>query len=169
MLRRPWPPVYRHRPSFNYSVQQHEWREFYTPFSREKCRDYYLLAPLYRNVLPPPPPRLPLNMPPRRLLVQSRTDCSCNCVYSSCHYLNRNRSRSLDNVRSDEEDAHYCTRLTQNQGKENYLKRRSMENLLDQRSSGKRWVRSYWKFYFIILMTVWWFVKTSYLGYRVVF
>lgn len=154
MLRRPWPPVYRHRPSFNYSVQQHEWREFYTPFAREKCRDYYLLAPLYRNALPPPPPRLPLNMPPRCLLTQSRTDCTYQCVHNACHCFRRNRSRSLDNVRSDEEDVHYCTRITQNLGKENYLKRRSMENLLDQRSAGKEWVRNCFKLNFLSFLEI---------------
>lgn len=128
MLRRPWPPLYRHRSSFNYPDFQ-----YYAPLqssTRDKGRDYYFLAPLYRNALPPPPPPPPLNMPPRRLLIQP-SQCSCPC-------LHRTRSRSLDNVRSDEEDDHYQTRSRRHHGKENHFKRRSMENLLETRPTRRR-------------------------------
>lgn len=131
MLRRPWPPLYHHYPN--------EWRECYAPLApRDKGRDYYLLAPLYRDALPPPPPPPPpLNLPRRHLLAPP--SCACPC-------LHRARSRSLDHVdsaglvRSDEESDHYQSRhpRPRHPGKENYLKRRSMENLLDTRPPRRR-------------------------------
>ncbi|KAG8311717.1 hypothetical protein J6590_037326 [Homalodisca vitripennis] len=132
MLRRPWPPLYRHYAEVAPAPQ--EWRDYYGPVARDKGRDYYLLAPLYRNAMPPPPPPPPpLNMPRRHLL--SPPPCACPC-------LHRVRSRSLDHVdsivRSDEESDHYQTRGRRHPGKENYLKRRSMENLLDQRPQRRR-------------------------------
>lgn len=131
MLRRPWPPLYHHYPN--------EWRECYAPLApRDKGRDYYLLAPLYRDALPPPPPPPPpLNLPRRHLLAPPA--CACPC-------LHRARSRSLDHVdsaglvRSDEESDHYQSRhpRPRHPGKENHLKRRSMENLLDTRPPRRR-------------------------------
>jgi len=140
MLRRPWPPLYRHplqhRPRFCFRSPDPppEWRDYsYT----NKGRDYYFMAPMYRNAMPPPPPRHMLLLDPRlRRVSHSHVQCPC---------LQKSRSRSLEDVRSEvnsewEEDGAIggpwsTTRPLQQVGcsnKENHrLQRRSMENLLE--------------------------------------
>lgn len=139
MLRRPWPPLYRHYAGADYYAPP--------PPIREKGRDYYLLAPLYRDALPPPPPLPPpLNLTPRRHLLSPQ--CACSCV------LHRARSRSLDHVDtivrcSDEESEVYPIPPPQARGRParshpagkenyNYAKRRSMEDLLEHQRPHRR-------------------------------
>lgn len=126
MLRRPWPPLYRHYAGADYHVP---------PPARDKGRDYYLLAPLYRDAMPPPPPLPPpLNLHRRHLL---QPQCAC---------LHRVRSRSLDHVDtivrcSDEDSDPYRARHQHPAGKENYnynVKRRSMEDLLEHHRAPRR-------------------------------
>lgn len=95
-IHRPWPPIYRQQPnrtSFCFRPQESPpWRDY---GYREKGREYYYLAPLYRNALPPPPQ--PIEMPPpRRLMLLNPQTRSCP---SECPCLHR--SRSLEDVRSD--------------------------------------------------------------------
>jgi hypothetical protein len=139
MLRRPWPPLYRHplqhRPRFCFRSPDSpaEWREYN---HTNKGRDYYFMAPMYRNALPPPPPppaRHMLLLDPRQRRV-SHNHVQCPCVRSS-------RSRSLEDVRSEvnsewEEEVGNCGPWPLQQlgcsNKENHrLQRRSMENLLE--------------------------------------
>lgn len=87
---RPWPPIYRQQPARNsFCFRPPEPAQW-----REKGRDYYYLAPLYRNALPPPPRPVDLPPPRRMMLVDPQTrGCppDCPCLH---------RSRSLEDVRS---------------------------------------------------------------------
>jgi len=141
VLRRPWPPLYRHphqnRPRFCFRPPDPpaEWRDYnYT----NKGRDYYFMAPMYRNALPPPPP-------PRHMLVLDPRLRRVSHNHVQCPCLHRSRSRSLDDVRSEvnseweeaggNDGPMSVTRPHQSMGcsnKENHrLQRRSMENLLE--------------------------------------
>jgi len=87
---RPWPPIYRQQPARNSFC----FRPPEPPQLREKGRDYYYLAPLYRNAMPPPPRPVEVPPPRRLLLVDPQTrGCppDCPCLH---------RSRSLEDVRS---------------------------------------------------------------------
>lgn len=111
MIRRPWPPMYRApfqrtNQQFNFRpVDPSDWREpprgyatnafsHNNIYQTNKSRDYYFLAPFYRNAMPPPPK--PQN--DRLLMVDTTKKKSgkrfveerCNC-----------RSRSMDDVRFD--------------------------------------------------------------------
>ncbi|KAL0279810.1 UNVERIFIED_CONTAM: hypothetical protein PYX00_001288 [Menopon gallinae] len=97
-MHRPWPPVYRQqqaRTGFCFRPQEPPpWRDYTRANGyREKGREYYYLAPLYRNALPPPPQPVEYP-PPRRLMLLSPRSCprECPCLH---------RSRSLEDVRSD--------------------------------------------------------------------
>lgn len=109
---RPWPPMFRtpfqRVPPFNFRPveQPHyqnningQWRE---PFPYQngynipqtnKSRDYYFLAPYYRNVMPPPPKpqkeRIPM-MDTRRRNHKRVEEKACHC-----------KSRSMEDVRFD--------------------------------------------------------------------
>jgi hypothetical protein len=141
MLRRPWPPLYRqpfqHRPRFCIRAPDPpaDWREY---SHTNKGRDYYFMAPRYRNVMPPPPP-------PRHMLVVEPRHRRATHSHVQCPCLQASRSRSLDDVPSEvnsewEEDGANdgpwsVTRPLLQLGcnnKENHrLQRRSMENLLE--------------------------------------
>lgn len=161
MLRRPWPPVYRHPGpggvgppggpgpyhTFFPSFRQNEYPYTASPhkeFFHHKMTkgDYYFLAPLYRNVLPPPPPPAPLKplprrimpMPPIDLMRRSNSQPPCTCAVPP-----RLRSRSLENlnniiVDSPEDDYPSSSNYRDSRDKENF--RRSMENLLDVNNNG---------------------------------
>ncbi|KAJ9596336.1 hypothetical protein L9F63_012611 [Diploptera punctata] len=154
MLRRPWPPLYRHplqhRPRFCFRPPDPpaEWRDY--NFTN-KGRDYYFMAPMYRNALPPPPP--PLNYPSRHMLLLDPRQRRTSQAHVPCPCMQRNRSRSLEDVRSEansdwEEDngrdgPWSSTRPLQVAGscgnKENHrMQRRSMENLLDTNSPWRK-------------------------------
>lgn len=173
MLRRPWPPVYRHpgsggglgppgpggpyhtffpfRPDFPrspldfYSTPHKDFFHHNAPhkdFFHHKMSkgEYYFLAPLYRNVLPPPPPPAPLKplprrimpMPPLDLARRSNSQPPCTCAVPP-----RLKSRSLENLNNviidSQEDDYPSSRDYRDSAgqrdKENL--RRSMENLLD--------------------------------------
>ncbi|KAK9500337.1 hypothetical protein O3M35_001618 [Rhynocoris fuscipes] len=123
MLRRPWPPLYSAplataaaaTAAVNYAPLPPP--DYYY----NKSREYYLLAPYYRDALPPPPPPPP------------RSRCPCACL------MRRHRSRSLDTVTSeafsDPEDQLYEVKKPP---RPLYTsKRRSMEDLLDPQISRK--------------------------------
>lgn len=107
MHRRPWPPMFRapfqRVPPFNFRpVDQTTWREpfqyqtnGFSPAQTNKSRDYYFLAPYYRNVMPPPPKLQkdrPLMVDTTRRRTNKRTEdkASCHC-----------KSRSMEDVRFD--------------------------------------------------------------------
>lgn len=99
-IHRPWPPIYRqhqNRTSFCFRPQESPpWRDYaHASGYRDKGRDYYYLAPLYRNALPPPPQPIEIP-PPRRLMLLNPQARNCP---SECPCLHR--SRSLEDVRSD--------------------------------------------------------------------
>jgi hypothetical protein len=148
MVRRPWPPLYRHphqnRPRFCFRPPDPpaEWRDYnYT----NKGRDYYFMAPMYRNALPPPPP-------PRHMLVLDPRLRRVSHNHVQCPCLNGSRSRSLDDVRSevnseweeagDSNGPLSVTRPHQSMGcsdSDNHrLQRRSMENLLEPSTPWKK-------------------------------
>lgn len=105
---RPWPPMFRtpfqRVPPFNFRpVEQPQWREPYAYQNgythlpqTNKSRDYYFLAPYYRNVMPPPPKpqkeRNPMMDARRRTNNKIRADekAVCHC-----------KSRSMEDVRFD--------------------------------------------------------------------
>uniref|UniRef100_A0A8D8X8F8 Uncharacterized protein n=1 Tax=Cacopsylla melanoneura TaxID=428564 RepID=A0A8D8X8F8_9HEMI len=170
MLRRPWPPVYRHPgsggggmgppggppgpyhtffPSFPRPNEFPRSPEFYSSppphkdFFHHKMSkgDYYFLAPLYRNVLPPPQPPAPLKPLPRRIMPMPPLDMrrSNSQPPCTCPVPPRLRSRSLENltnviVDSPEEEypssSNYRDSPGHHRDKENF-RRSSMENLLD--------------------------------------
>jgi hypothetical protein len=139
MLRRPWPPLYRHplqhRPRFCFRSPDSpaEWREYN---HANKGRDYYFMAPMYRNALPPPPPP-----PARHMLLLDTRQRRVSHNHVQCPCLRSSRSRSLEDVRSEvnsdwEEEVGNCGPWPLQQlgcsNKENHrLQRRSMENLLE--------------------------------------
>ncbi|KAK6628831.1 hypothetical protein RUM43_002647 [Polyplax serrata] len=99
---RPWPPVYRqhvpNRAGLYFRHQEYPpWMDYsrYNGDYRDKGREYYYLAPLYRNALPPPlqPTKL---TPPRRVMLLNPNAKNC---YSECPCIQR--TRSLEDVRSD--------------------------------------------------------------------
>ncbi|XP_060535834.1 WD repeat-containing protein 47 isoform X2 [Cylas formicarius] len=96
-----------------------------------KIRDYHLMAPFYRSVMPPPPnPRGMMMMEPRRWtggVARSEPPCHCG------------RSRSMEDVRSfivDWESDHNGNKVSP-RTKGRLTGRRSMENLLDGDGSPK--------------------------------
>lgn len=102
MQQRPWPPVYRHhvpsRSAFYFRQQElPPWVDYsrYGGGYREKGREYYYLAPLYRNAMPPPlqPSKM---LSPRRVMLVNPHVKKC---YNDCSCLQR--SRSLEDVRSE--------------------------------------------------------------------
>ena len=118
MLRRAWPPVYSApapppAPPHNYAPLPPP--DYYY---NNKGREYYFLAPLYRDALPPPPPPRPLR-------------CPCSCLLRA----SRQRSRSLDTVASealsDSDDVLYEVKKPPKPLLYHQHKRRSMEDLLD--------------------------------------
>lgn len=109
LQRRPWPPMFRtpfqRVPPFNFRpVEQPQWRESFQsgmPFQNgyglpqtNKSRDYYFLAPYYRNVMPPPPKpekqRQPMMDIRRRTSKRVEEKPACHC-----------KSRSMEDVRFD--------------------------------------------------------------------
>jgi hypothetical protein len=142
MLRRPWPPLYRqpfqHRPRFCFRPPDTptDWREY---SHTNKGREYYFMAPMYRNAMPPPPPpRHMLLLDPRhQRLTHNLVQCPC---------LQKSRSRSLDDVPSevnseweDEGPRAEPWSVTRCSNKENHrLQRRSMENLLEPSTAWRK-------------------------------
>ena len=112
---RPWPPIYRQHSSSSrngYFFRHHEspqWLDypryggggFGIGGYREKGREYYYLAPLYRNAMPPPP-QPTKSSPPRRIMLlnphQGNNNVNKKC-YNECPCWHR--SRSLEDVRSE--------------------------------------------------------------------
>lgn len=166
---RPWPAMYRNHPnsrgpSFCYrpvpietltqwigpQIPSHDYNYLPARFGTNKPRDYYYLAPMYRNALPPPPQALTtLQVPPpvavgsRMMLMEkprSRTKSSSNggagrssvppCTCSV------GRTRSLEDVRSEmseweEYNDENGNRVKSNPKNPSRQTRRSMENLLE--------------------------------------
>lgn len=146
MIRRPWPPMFRaplqRVPPFNFRpVEQSPWREqtyhngYHNSFASpqtNKSRDYYFLAPYYRNVMPPPPKpqkdRLLVVDPMRRRSSKREERPICHC-----------KSRSMEDVRFDvvevtpewehDENGNRIGR-TKNFGVSKPYRQHSMENLL---------------------------------------
>ncbi|KAG7189547.1 hypothetical protein KM043_017236 [Ampulex compressa] len=174
---RPWPPMYRNHPasrgpSFCYRpvpldtltqwIAPHIPDYNYVPArisgaNPNKGRDYYYLAPLYRNAMPPPPPQAmsplqvsPVGVSPRMMMVErprARAKSSgglCRSSIPACT-CSVGRTRSLEDVRSEVsewEDYHdeNGNRLQRNSPKSVpgcRQTRRSMENLLDVEASEK--------------------------------
>ena len=163
---RPWPTVYRNHPtsrgpSFCYRpipietltqwvsphVASHEYNYMQQRIGT-KGRDYYYLAPMYRNAMPPPPPALtglqvpPVAIGPRMMIMEkprSRTKSSSNGAGRSsvppCT-CSVGRTRSLEDVRSEMSEWEEYNDENGNRvkaGSKNRLRhtRRSMENLLE--------------------------------------
>ncbi|XP_029160701.1 WD repeat-containing protein 47 isoform X5 [Nylanderia fulva] len=166
---RPWPPMYRNHPnsrapSYCYRpvpldtltqwITPHIPDYNYVPAPRipgnpNKARDYYYLAPLYRNAMPPPPQAMsPVAMPPPPppgvmmmerprgrakssggLARSSAPPCTCAI----------GRTRSLEDVRSEmsewedyhDENGNHLQRNSPKSVNVCRQVRRSMENLLD--------------------------------------
>lgn len=167
---RPWPAMYRNHPgsrvsSFCYRPVAIEalpqWLGpmpppppdyNYLPRMPNKGRDYYYLAPLYRNAMPPPPPAAmqvpPMGMPPNRMVLMERprgnrakssgqsaghissvASPPCTCIVG--------RTRSLEDVRSEMSEWEDYNNNVENDSRTPSSKngmrngRKSMENLLD--------------------------------------
>ncbi|XP_026831169.1 WD repeat-containing protein 47 isoform X4 [Ooceraea biroi] len=167
---RPWPPMYRNHPngrapSYCYRpvpldtlaqwITPHIPDYNYVPAPRipanpNKSRDYYYLAPLYRNAMPPPPPAMsplqvsPVAMPPPGMMMMerprgrakssgglTRSVPPCTCAVG--------RTRSLEDVRSEvsewddyhDENGNHLQRNSPKGVNACRQVRRSMENLLD--------------------------------------
>lgn len=106
--RRPWPPMYRspiqkphQHQQFNFHpnpIEPKNWHNHSYNFSpsniyqTNKSRDYYFLAPLYRNAMPPPP-----KPQKERFLLENKKRPSKRITEQVCHC----RSRSMDDVRFD--------------------------------------------------------------------
>ncbi|KAL1130972.1 hypothetical protein AAG570_012213 [Ranatra chinensis] len=116
MLRRPWPPLYHVPAPVAYPSPPPPPPDYYYSTAVNKGREYYWMAPLYRDALPPPP------QPAR---------CTCSCVL-------RHRSRSLDTVRSEEYSDPEDRVEYPPPPRQLFTKRRSMEDLLDHRAVRKR-------------------------------
>ncbi|XP_014476570.1 PREDICTED: WD repeat-containing protein 47 isoform X3 [Dinoponera quadriceps] len=165
---RPWPPMYRNHPA-NGRAPSYCYRpmpldtlaQWITPHMPDynympariapnlnKSRDYYYLAPLYRNAMPPPPqPALqvsPVALPPGMMMMErargrakssggglSRSMPPCTCAVG--------RTRSLEDVRSEvsewddyhDENGNHLQRNSPKGMGACRQARRSMENLLD--------------------------------------
>ncbi|XP_017881854.1 uncharacterized protein LOC108625981 [Ceratina calcarata] len=162
---RPWPPMYRSHPargpSFCYRPMPLEamaqWMAPHMPdynyvparmsANSNKGRDYYYLAPLYRNAMPPPQAMSPLQVPPvavspRMMIMEprSRTKSSgghCRSSAPPCT-CSMGRTRSLEDVRSEisewedfhDENGNHLQGKSSKNGVSRQT-RRSMENLLD--------------------------------------
>lgn len=178
---RPWPPMYRSHPaagtgrgpSFCYRpvpldamapqwIPPHVAEYNYVPArmsaaSSNKGRDYYYLAPLYRNAIPPPQPMSPLQLSsvavsPRMLMMDARgrtrsSAALCRGNAPACTCSSVGRTRSLEDVRSeasewedyqDENGNHLQRKSSKNGGNMCRQGRRSMENLLDVETTGER-------------------------------
>ncbi|XP_012537603.1 WD repeat-containing protein 47 isoform X5 [Monomorium pharaonis] len=164
---RPWPPMYRNNraPSYCYRpvpldtlaqwITPHVPDYNYVPAPRiaanpNKSRDYYYLAPLYRNAMPPPPQVMsplqvsPVAMPPPGMMMMerprgrakssgglTRSMPPCTCAVG--------RTRSLEDVRSEmsewddyhDENGNHLQRNSPKGVSVCRQIRRSMENLLD--------------------------------------
>lgn len=170
---RPWPPMYRNHPngrapSYCYRpvpldtlaqwITPHIPDYNYVPAPRitgnpNKSRDYYYLAPLYRNAMPPPPQAMsPLQVspvamppppPPGMMMMErprgrakssgglTRSMPPCTCAVG--------RTRSLEDVRSEmsewddyhDENGNHLQRNSPKGVNVCRQVRRSMENLLD--------------------------------------
>ncbi|BET02766.1 WD domain, G-beta repeat [Nesidiocoris tenuis] len=116
MLRRAWPPVYTTPAVVPAPLPPPDY------YYADKGKEYYFLAPLYRDALPPPPRRPPPTCP-----------CSCLLLAAS-----RRRSRSLDTVPSEvnasdgeggSDDGRSAYGVVNAAAQRS--KRRSMENLID--------------------------------------
>lgn len=166
---RPWPPMYRSHPatrgpSFCYRPMpldaMAQWMTPHMPdynyvparisaANPNKGRDYYYLAPLYRNAMPPPQAMSPLQVPPvavspRMMMMEparSRTKSSgglCRNSQPPCT-CSVGRTRSLEDVRSEvsewedyhDENGNHLQRKSPKSGGVCRQVRRSMENLLD--------------------------------------
>ncbi|XP_072757529.1 WD repeat-containing protein 47 isoform X5 [Anoplolepis gracilipes] len=169
---RPWPPMYRNHPnsrapSYCYRpvpldtlaqwITPHIPDYNYMPAPRitgnpNKSRDYYYLAPLYRNAMPPPPQAMsplqvsPVAMPPppppgmmmmeRRGRAKSSGGLRSNVPPCTCAI---GRTRSLEDVRSEmsewddyhDENGNHLQRNSPKSVNACRQIRRSMENLLD--------------------------------------
>lgn len=165
---RPWPPMYRNHPtsrgpSFCYRpmpldamgqwMAPHLADYNYVPArisasNSNKGRDYYYLAPLYRNGIPPPQamsplqlspvavsPRMMMMEPPRGRAKSSGGLCRSSVPPCTC---SAGRTRSLEDVRSEvsewedyhDENGNHLQRKSPKNGVCRQT-RRSMENLLD--------------------------------------
>lgn len=167
---RPWPPMYRNHPnqrapSYCYRpvpldtlaqwITPHIPDYNYVPAPRiagnpNKSRDYYYLAPLYRNAMPPPPQAMsalqvsPMPPPPAGMMLMerprgrakssgglTRSVPPCTCAVG--------RTRSLEDVRSEmsewddyhDENGNHLRRNSPKSVNVCRQIRRSMENLLD--------------------------------------
>lgn len=163
---RHWPTVYRNHPSsrgpsFCYRpvpiealtqwmtphIAAHDYNYVPARIGTNKGRDYYYLAPMYRNAMPPPGQPLPALQPsvaisPRMMIMEqprSRTKSSSNgAVRSSVPpcTCSVGRTRSLEDVRSEISEWEEYNDENGNRvkaGSKNGLRhaRRSMENLLE--------------------------------------
>lgn len=156
LSRKPWYPGnfnragHPPRPTYNYKPPEPAsvWREvgpyaYHTPIyaptilQPNKGKDYYFLAPYYRNAMPPPPN-------PNRLLMVDHSrarNIMRKPEVSPCHC----RSKSMEDVRSevfevtDWEEDENGNRVENNNKFSKLYNRRSMENLLlDTAPSPKR-------------------------------
>lgn len=113
MLRRPWPPLYSAPPLTYAPLPAPDY------YYNNKGREYFLLAPYFRDALPPPPP-------------PTGARCPCACLMRS------HRSRSLDTITSDAfsdpEDVVYEVKKS---ARSLHHKRRSMEDLLEPQVTRK--------------------------------
>ncbi|XP_076245380.1 WD repeat-containing protein 47 isoform X4 [Calliopsis andreniformis] len=166
---RPWPPMYRNHPasrgpSFCYRpmpldamgqwMAPHLADYNYMPArisatNSNKGRDYYYLAPLYRNAMPPPQAMSPLQLSPvavspRMMMMEtprgraksSGGHCRSSVPPCTCSV---GRTRSLEDVRSEvsewedyhDENGNHLQRKSPKNGGVCKQTRRSMENLLD--------------------------------------
>lgn len=173
---RPWPPMYRNHPtsrgpSFCYRpVPLDAMAQWMTPHlpdynymparlggsNPNKGRDYYYLAPLYRNGIPPPQGISPLQMSPvavspRMMMMEaprgraksSGGHCRSSVPPCTCSV---GRTRSLEDVRSEvsewedfhDENGNHLQRKSPKNAASYRQVRRSMENLLDVESAEQR-------------------------------
>lgn len=90
LARKPWPPVYaatRTGPRHNFHPPDGiPWEP--PPYAPRYSKDYYCMAPYYRNVMPPPPN-------PSRMAVMDRRKAQRRQEAAPCHC----KSRSLEDVR----------------------------------------------------------------------
>lgn len=125
----------------------HHIRQCWPPPCIDKGREYYLMAPMYRDAMPPPPQRNNINREP---LIERRTSYPphpCNGCFRN------NRSRSVEDTgrqlrwpnkqppsppHINNNNNNNFNINNNNWNKENGPQRRkSVENLLDSRPSGQ--------------------------------
>ncbi|KAF4517687.1 hypothetical protein B566_EDAN016717 [Ephemera danica] len=107
-------------------------RQCWPPPCIDKGREYYLMAPMYRDAMPPPPQRQS-----REPLIERRTSCAHQC--SGCY--RNNRSRSVDEAGRRWQQHSPPPPQLYPWDKENgpapaIQRRRSVEDLLDSPYSG---------------------------------